>query len=220
VLAATICDRARLARDRRFDGRFFTGVLTTKIYCRPVCPVRPARSANVRFFPSAAAAEAAGFRPCLRCRPEAAPGSPAWRGSSASVSRGLALIERGFLDDHALPELAAVLGMGPRQITRLFVRHYGAAPGAVARTRRVQIAKRLLDETALRMTEIALAAGFASLRSFNRAFRATYGRAPSHVRRARAADARNRPRASVSSAHRARGAARRTRLKRLTDDDA
>ena len=176
-----------MARDRRFDGRFFTGVLTTKIYCRPICPVRPARSANVRFYPSAPAAELAGFRPCLRCRPEAAPGSPAWRGSSTSVSRGLALIDRGFLDDHGLAELAAALGMGPRHLTRLFVQHCGAAPGAVARTRRVQVAKRLLDETALRMTDVALAAGFASVRRFNEVFRATYRRCPSHVRRRRAA---------------------------------
>jgi AraC family transcriptional regulator of adaptative response / DNA-3-methyladenine glycosylase II len=172
-----------LARDRRFDGRFFTGVLTTKIYCRPVCPVRPARSANVRFFPSAATAELAGFRPCLRCRPEAAPGSPAWNGSSATVSRGLALIERGFLDEHDLGELASVLGMGPRHLTRLFVQHCGAAPGAVGRTRRVQVAKRLLDQTGLRMTDVALAAGFASVRRFNSVFRATYGRSPSQIRR-------------------------------------
>jgi AraC family transcriptional regulator of adaptative response / DNA-3-methyladenine glycosylase II len=183
MLPAAICDRARLARDRRFDGRFFSGVVTTRIYCRPVCPVRPARSENVRFFPSAAAAELAGFRPCLRCRPEAAPGSPAWNGSSATVGRGLALIERGFLDGHDLAELSAVLGMGPRHLTRLFVQHCGAAPGAVARTRRIQVAKRLLDETPLHVTDVALAAGFASVRRFNSAFRATYRRSPSEVRR-------------------------------------
>src|SRR5262245_44394752 len=160
MLSPAICDRARLARDRRFDGRFFTGVVTTGVYCRPVCPVKPARSKNVRFFPTAAAAERAGFRPCLRCRPEAAPGSPAWRGSAASVTRGLALIARGFLDTHDVSELATTLGMGPRHLSRLFVRHCGAPPGAVARTRRVQVAKRLLDETSLHMTEIALAAGF------------------------------------------------------------
>src|SRR5437762_6645176 len=94
------CERARVARDPRFDGRFFTGVRTTGIYCRPICPVRPARSENVRFFATAAAAERAGFRPCLRCRPETAPGSPAWRGSGATVSRALALIKNGFLDEH------------------------------------------------------------------------------------------------------------------------
>jgi AraC family transcriptional regulator of adaptative response / DNA-3-methyladenine glycosylase II len=183
MLSAVICDRARLARDRRFDGRFFTGVLTTRVYCRPVCPVKPARSNNVRFFPTAAAAERAGFRPCLRCRPEAAPGSPAWRGSAATVSRGLSLIDRGFLDAHRVSELAAVLGMGARHLTRLFMQHCGAPPGAVARTRRVQMAKRLLDETTLPMTDIALAAGFGSLRRFNSVFRATYRRSPSAIRR-------------------------------------
>jgi AraC family transcriptional regulator of adaptative response / DNA-3-methyladenine glycosylase II len=185
MLPAEVCDRARLARDRRFDGRFFTGVLTTRIYCRPICPVRPARSPNVRFFPTAAAAECAGFRPCLRCRPEAAPGSPAWHGSASTVSRALDFIDRGYLDGYRLPALAAILGMGPRHLSRLFVQHCGATPGAVARTRRVQIAKRLLDETTLRTTEVALAAGFSSLRRFHGAFRATYGRSPSAVRRHR-----------------------------------
>lgn len=182
MLSRAICDRARLARDRRYDGRFFTGVLTTRVYCRPVCPVKPARSQNVRFFPTAAAAELAGFRPCLRCRPEAAPGSPAWRGSGATVSRGLALIERGFLDEHGLTDLADALGVGPRHLTRLFVRHCGAPPGAVARTRRTQRAKRLLDGTTLKMADLALAAGFGSVRSFNAAFRAVYHRSPSMLR--------------------------------------
>src|SRR6266403_6109662 len=106
------CDRARIARDARFDGRFFTGVLTTRIYCRPVCPVKPARSRNVVFFPTAAAAERAGSRPCLRCRPETAPGTPAWHGAAATVSRALRLIERGFLDGEArVEDLADALGM-------------------------------------------------------------------------------------------------------------
>lgn len=178
-----VCDRARLARDRRFDGRFFTGVRTTGIYCRPVCPVVPARSRNVRFFASAPAAEQAGFRPCLRCRPETAPGSPAWRGSGATVSRALSLINRGLLDEHRLPDFAAAVGIGPRHLTRLFVKHCGAPPGALARSRRVQTAKRLLDETHLSMAQIAFASGFASLRRFNAAFRETYGRPPSRLRR-------------------------------------
>src|SRR4030095_6426091 len=101
ALDSRTCDRARLARDRRFDGRFFTGVLTTRIYCRPTCPVKPAKSRHRVFFPTAAAAERAGFRPCLRCRPETAPGTPAWRGAAASVSRALRLIEGGFLDGEA-----------------------------------------------------------------------------------------------------------------------
>jgi len=178
-----ICDRARLARDRRFDGRFFTGVRTTGIYCRPVCPVVPARSRNVRFFVSAPAAELAGFRPCLRCRPETAPGSPAWRGSGATVSRALALINRGLLDERRLPDFAAAVGVGARHLTRLFVKHCGAPPGVLARSRRVQTAKRLLDETDLSMTQVAFASGFASLRRFNAAFRETYGWPPSRLRR-------------------------------------
>src|SRR3984893_14736393 len=123
-----ICDRARLARDRAFDGAFFTGVRTTRIYCRPVCPVRPARSAHVVFFGSAAAAERAGFRPCLRCRPETAPGSPAWSGTATTVARGMRLIEEGFLDEASVAELADRLGVGPRHLLRLFLRHTGAPP--------------------------------------------------------------------------------------------
>jgi len=181
------CDRARLARDRRFDGRFFTGVRTTGVYCRPVCPVRPAKSANVTFFPSAAAAERAGFRPCLRCRPETAPGSPAWQGSRSSVARALRLIEGGALDGargrSGVEALAERLGMGARQLARLFRKHLGAPPVAVARTLRVQRAKRLLDATDLPVTQVALEAGFASLRRFNAVFRETYGCAPSALRR-------------------------------------
>jgi AraC family transcriptional regulator, regulatory protein of adaptative response / methylated-DNA-[protein]-cysteine methyltransferase len=180
------CDRARLARDRSFDGLFFTGVRTTGIYCRPVCPVRPAKSANVSFFASAAAAERAGFRPCLRCRPEAAPGSPAWAGTATTVARGLRLIDAGFVDHRSVDALAAALGIGPRHLLRLFLRHAGATPSEIAATRRVQRAKRLLDETGLRLSEIAFAAGFGSIRRFNDAFRATYGRAPSSFRRGRA----------------------------------
>jgi AraC family transcriptional regulator of adaptative response/methylated-DNA-[protein]-cysteine methyltransferase len=180
------CDRARMSRDRRFDGRFFTGVRTTRIYCRPVCPVKPAQSHNVVFFPTAAAAERAGFRPCLRCRPEAAPGTPAWRGAAATVSRALRLIERGFLDDgQSVAGLADTLGMTPRHLRRLFRQHAGASPTAVAMTRRVQRAKTLVDGTAMPMSAIAFAAGFASIRRFNAAFRAVYRRPPSTLRKAR-----------------------------------
>jgi AraC family transcriptional regulator of adaptative response/methylated-DNA-[protein]-cysteine methyltransferase len=177
-----ICDRARLARDSAFDGLFFTGVRTTRIYCRPVCPVRPARSANVVFFGSAAAAERAGFRPCLRCRPETAPGSPAWSGTATTVARAMRLIEEGFLDEASVAELADRLGMGSRHLLRLFVHHTGATPTEVAATCRVQKAKRLIDETEMPMSEIAFTAGFRSLRRFNDAFRATYGRPPSSFR--------------------------------------
>jgi AraC family transcriptional regulator of adaptative response/methylated-DNA-[protein]-cysteine methyltransferase len=191
------CDRARVARDARYDGRFFSGVLTTRIYCRPTCPVKPAKSRNVVFFPTAAAAERAGFRPCLRCRPEAAPGTPAWRGAGATVSRALRLIERGFLDDgKSVEALAEALGMTPRHLRRLFVRHAGASPRAVATTRRVQRAKTLVDTTALPMSAIAFAAGFGSIRRFNAAFRAVYRRPPSALRRATASSRRRRPHAS------------------------
>jgi len=173
------CDRARLARDPAFDGVFFTGVRTTRIYCRPACPVRPARSQNVVFFRSAAAAERAGFRPCLRCRPETAPGSPAW-----TVARGMRLIEDGFLDEGTVAELADRLGIGPRHLLRLFLRHAGATPSEIAATRRVQTAKRLIDQTSMPLFEIAFAAGFGSVRRFNDAFHATYARPPSSFRRA------------------------------------
>src|SRR5881394_923495 len=143
------CDRARMARDAVYDGRFYTGVHTTGVYCRPVCPVRPARSANVSFFPSAAAAEAAGFRPCLRCRPEASPGTPAWLGTSPVVSRALKLIGEGALDDEGVERLAERLGVTGRHLRRLFLQHLGATPLDVALTRRVHFAKKLLDETTL-----------------------------------------------------------------------
>ena len=185
VLDPKICDRARLARDPRFDGAFYTGVKTTRIYCRPTCPVKPAQSKNVVFFPTAAAAERAGFRPCLRCRPETAPGTPAWRGAAATVSRALRLIERGFLDGEArVADLADALGVTSRHLSRLFLRHAGASPIAVATTRRVQRAKTLVDGTEMSMSAIAFASGFASIRRFNSAFRAVYRRSPSAVRRA------------------------------------
>ena len=183
MLDRAACDRARIARDVRFDGRFFSGVLTTRIYCRPICPVLPARSRNVVFFPTAAAAEGSGFRPCLRCRPEAAPGSPAWRGTAATVSRALRLIEQGALDEGSVADLAAILGIGPRHLTRLFLEHVGASPSAAARTRRVQLAKMLLSDTRLTVADVAFAAGFQSIRRFNAVFRETYRRPPSAIRR-------------------------------------
>src|ERR1700740_2632541 len=136
-----VCDRARLARDRTYDGVFFTGVRTTRIYCRPVCPVRPARSENVVFFPSAAGAERAGFPPCLRCRPETAPGSPAWRGTRSTVGRAMRLIDGGFLDRASVSDLADRLGIGPRHLLRLFLRHTGATPSEVAATPRLPAGK-------------------------------------------------------------------------------
>ncbi|MDJ0608859.1 MAG: AlkA N-terminal domain-containing protein [Kiloniellales bacterium] len=183
------CEAARLARDRRFDGRFFVGVVTTGIFCRPVCPVRPPKAENVRFYPSAAAAAEAGFRPCLRCRPESAPGTPAWLGTEATVARALRLIEEGALDGSAreggsVECLAARLGLGARQLRRLFRRHLGASPLGVAQTRRLLFAKSLLTDTALPLAEVAEAAGFGSLRRFNAALKRAYGRPPGQLRRA------------------------------------
>jgi len=184
-------DRARISRDARFDGKFFIAVKTTGIYCRPICPSRTSHSRNVCYYPSAAAAAEAGFRPCLRCRPEAAPGTPAWMGTSAVVKKALRLIDEGILDRASVDELASKLGLGSRHLRRLFLQHVGASPISFAQTRRLQFAKRLLDETNLPITQIALASGFGSLRRFNTAFLQTYGRAPRELRKhlSEAADA-------------------------------
>jgi AraC family transcriptional regulator, regulatory protein of adaptative response / DNA-3-methyladenine glycosylase II len=183
------CYRAICARDPRFDGRFFTGVKTTGIYCRPICPARTPRRENVVFFASAAGAQEAGYRPCLRCRPETAPDLGAWRGTSNTVSRALALIELGALDEAPVERLAERLGIGARHLRRLFAATLGASPIAVAQTRRVLLAKQLIHETTLPMTEVALASGFGSLRRFNETFQALYRRPPLALRRAGAADA-------------------------------
>jgi AraC family transcriptional regulator of adaptative response / DNA-3-methyladenine glycosylase II len=187
------CYRAICQRDARFDGRFFTGVKTTGIYCRPVCPARIPRAKNVIFFPTAAAAQEAGFRPCLRCRPETAPDLGAWRGTSNTVSRALSLIELGALDEADVDGLAGRLGLGERQLRRLFRQHLGASPVAVAQTRRVLLAKQLIHETRLPMTEIAFASGFGSVRRFNETFQALFGRPPSELRRASGPDFRAGP---------------------------
>jgi len=177
------CYRAVLTRDARFDGRFFTCVKTTGIYCRPVCPARTPKRENMRFVASAAAAEEAGFHACLRCRPETAPDMGAWRGASNTVSRGLALIEAGALDDGDVEALAERLGVGERHLRRLFRKYLGAAPVSVAQTRRVLLAKTLIHQTDLPMTQVALASGFKSVRRFNETFQALYDRPPSALRR-------------------------------------
>ena len=179
----TACYRAMELRDARFDGRFFTAVKTTGIYCRPVCPTRTPRPENVVFYSTAVAAQEAGFRPCLRCRPETAPDTGAWRGTSSTVSRALALIELGALDEGRVDALADRLGLGERQLRRLCRQHLGASPVAVAQTRRVLLAKQLIHETSLSMTEVAFAAGFGSIRRFNETFRVLFGRAPCTLRR-------------------------------------
>jgi AraC family transcriptional regulator of adaptative response / DNA-3-methyladenine glycosylase II len=176
-------DRARLSRDPRFDGKFFIAVTSTGIYCRPVCPSPTSKSSNVRYYATAAAAAEAGFRPCLRCRPEAAPGTPAWIGTSAVVRRALRLIDDGVLDGGSVENLATRVGVGARHLDRLFLQYVGASPIAVAQTRRLHFAKHLLDETDLPITQIALAAGFGSIRRFNTAFQKTYSRAPRELRK-------------------------------------
>jgi AraC family transcriptional regulator, regulatory protein of adaptative response / DNA-3-methyladenine glycosylase II len=178
------CYRAIATRDARFDGRLFIGVKTTGIYCRPICPARTPKRENVRFYASAAGAQEAGFRPCLRCRPEAAPDLAVWKGTSNTVSRALALIEMGALDQGDVETLADRLGIGERQLRRLFDKHLGASPVTVAQTRRVLLAKQLIHESNLPMTEIALAAGFGSVRRFNETFQTLYKRPPSSLRRA------------------------------------
>ncbi|HWZ90923.1 MAG TPA: AlkA N-terminal domain-containing protein [Polyangiaceae bacterium] len=182
------CYRALSLRDSRFDGRFFTAVKTTGIYCRPVCPARTPQAKNVIFYPTAAAAQEAGYRPCLRCRSETAPDMGAWRGTSNTVSRALSLIELGALDHGDVLALAERLGLGERQLRRLFRQHLGASPIAVAQTRRVLLAKQLIHETRLPMAQIAFASGFGSVRRFNEAFLALFGRAPGELRRLGGAD--------------------------------
>lgn len=177
-----VFERARLARDARFDGRFFVGVKTTGIYCRPVCPANPPKRENVTFYPSAAAASEAGYRPCLRCRPETAPGSPAWSGTSATVRRGLRLIEGGALEDDGVESLAERLGVTARHLRRLFRTHVGASPLTVAQTQRLHFAKRLIDQTRLPLRDVAFASGYRSVRRFNDEFLKTYQRSPRELR--------------------------------------
>mgnify|MGYP001041110721 CR=1 FL=1 len=186
LLDPDISYRALQTRDARFDGRLFVGVTSTGIYCRPICPARTPKRENCRFFSGSAAAQAAGFRACLRCRPEIAPELPGWRGTSNTVSRALALIGDGFLDheDGTVETLAMRVGMGARQLRRLFDQHLGVTPVAVAQSRRLLFAKQLLHDTTLSMTEVALAGGFGSVRRFNHAFRSLYHRAPGELRRA------------------------------------
>ena len=175
--------RAVQSRDPRFDGRFFTAVRTTGIYCRPVCPAVTPRRKNVTFYACAAAAEQAGYRPCKRCRPEASPGTPAWLGTSATVSRAVRCIAEGALDDGSVEDLAARLGLGPRQLTRLCERHLGTTPVRLAQTRRVHFARGLVEHSSLSLAQVALASGFGSLRRFNTLMKATYGCAPRELRR-------------------------------------
>ncbi len=183
------CYRAIQVRDRRFDGRLFIAVRTTGIYCRPICPARTPKRENSRFYATAAAAQEAGYRPCLRCRPESCPDLAFWRGTSNTVSRALDLIEGGALDTGDVDSLAERLGMGERQLRRLFRQHLGASPISVAQTRRVLLAKKLIHETRLPMIEVAMAAGFGSVRRFNETFQRLYNRPPGQLRRGSAPEA-------------------------------
>lgn len=182
TLDREVCYRALQTRDARFDGRFYTAVVSTGIYCRPVCPARTPKIDNCLFLPSAGAAHQMGFRPCLRCRPEIAPGLAGWRGTASTVSRALGLIAEGGFDEDGADELANRLGVGARHLRRLFDRHVGASPVSVAQAHRILFAKKLIGETSLSMTEIAMASGFGSVRRFNAVFHETYGRAPSDLR--------------------------------------
>ena len=182
---AEICKRARKARDPRFDGRFYVAVLTTGIYCRPVCPARMPAEENVRYYPSPASAQDAGFRPCLRCRPETARRLPEWTLGSETVVRGLRMIDAGYLDSNPVEAMAARLGISGRHLNRLFLDALQATPKSLARTRRVQLAKRLIDGSTLPLAEVAMRAGFGSIRRFNDEMKVAYSRSPRDLRRLR-----------------------------------
>ncbi len=177
-----VCQQARLSRDPRFDGRFFVGVLSTGIYCRPICPARLPKEANVRYYATAAAAQEAGFRPCRRCRPEAANMLPEWTLASDTVLRGLRLIEAGYLNDHNTAELAAALDVGERHLSRLFAQELGAAPKTIARLCRARHARDLLRQSAAPLTDVAYHAGYGSLSRFNAEIRAVFECTPGALR--------------------------------------
>lgn len=175
--------RAHLARDPRFDGKFFVAVKTTKIYCRPICPARKAKLENLEFFIHAAQAEEAGYRPCLRCRPETAPGSAAWLRTSAIVQRAIRMMEAFALDEFSIKDLAARLGIGERWLRELFQQQAGASPQAILMSKKLDMARNLLDTSSLTITDIAFSSGFQSLRRFNDAFKARFQKTPSAFRK-------------------------------------
>ena len=183
TLDANTCYRALRARDPRFDGRFFVAVSSTRIYCRPVCPVKPPRLENCRFYPSAAAAESAGYRPCLRCRPELAPGNASVDAATRVAQAAASLIEDRALEAGGLEAVAARLGVTDRHLRRAFGAAFGVSPIAFAQTQRLLLAKRLLTDTGLPVTEIAFASGFGSLRRFNALFKQRYRLQPARLRR-------------------------------------
>ncbi len=176
------CVRAVRSKDARFDGWFFTAVLTTRIYCRPSCPAVPPKARNMAFYPSAAAAQQAGFRACKRCRPDASPGSPQWNERADVVGRAMRLIRDGVVDRDGVPGLAARLGYSTRQVERQLLAELGAGPLALARAQRAQTARILIETTALPMTDAAFASGFASIRAFNETVRAVFATSPTELR--------------------------------------
>jgi AraC family transcriptional regulator, regulatory protein of adaptative response / DNA-3-methyladenine glycosylase II len=180
-----LCERVLGKRDARFDGWFFIAVTSTGIYCRPSCPARTPKRANVRFHPTAASAQAAGFRACKRCRPDASPGSPEWNTRADVVARAMRLIADGVVDRHGVPGLADRLGYGVRQIERLLLSELGAGPLALARAQRAQAARVLIETTTMTFTDIAFASGFASIRQFNDTIRAVFASSPSELRSTR-----------------------------------
>jgi AraC family transcriptional regulator of adaptative response / DNA-3-methyladenine glycosylase II len=183
VLNPTICHKARLSRDPRFDGIFFTAVKTTKIFCRSICPATPPKEKNVEYFSSATAAAHVGYRPCLRCRPDSAPGSPAWKGINTTLERAILLINEGALQQGSLSELVQRLGVSERYLRKLFETHLGVSPKSYALYQQCLFAKKLLHQTTLPITQIALASGFNSLRRFNDCFKSQIQLTPSAIRR-------------------------------------
>ncbi|PSW18013.1 DNA-3-methyladenine glycosylase 2 family protein [Photobacterium sanctipauli] len=183
MMSPAQCQQARLARDNRYDGLFFTAVKTTGIYCRSICPAPSPLEKNVEYFDSAFAAAQAGYRPCLRCRPDSAPGSPAWRGKNATLTRAMGLIEQGDLAEHSLSELAARLGVSDRYLRQLFVEEIGLSPKAYSLYNQCLLAKKLLHETNLPITQLAYACGFNSIRRFNDCFKKQFSLSPSALRK-------------------------------------
>ncbi|MFD4633364.1 AlkA N-terminal domain-containing protein [Streptomyces sp. NPDC058284] len=176
------CVRAVQSKDARFDGWFFTAVVTTRIYCRPSCPVVPPKAENMTFYPSAAACQQAGFRACKRCRPDSSPGSPEWNQRADLVARAMRLIGDGVVDREGVPGLARRLGYSTRQVERQLLAELGAGPLALARAQRAQTARLLIETSELPMAEIAFAAGFASIRTFNDTVREVFALAPGELR--------------------------------------
>lgn len=175
--------RAHLARDPRFDGKFFVAVKSTMIYCRPICPARKAQLKNLEFFIHSAQAEEAGYRPCLRCRPETAPGSAAWIGTSATIQRAIRMMDCFALEELSIHDLATKLGIGERWLRELFQKQVGASPQSILMSKKLDIARNLLDKSSLSITEIAFSSGFQSIRRFNDAFKIRFQKTPSSFRR-------------------------------------